>query len=200
MSGRRKSPKIDGGCGAALLVVGAVVTPIAYALEFIFKNIGIIILSLAIVSVCVGIVFLFRSLFQQRKNRQEKRRRYEIIAQAPEKAPTLFPISDDPVFANPEEEWLNRDFRAFLRRKMRSFRPVPIWDIWKVRRRPCTFWDEVKRPDNSAKALPRHAMPLQKCRAREISHSIPGIVPAFTVHRKSNRPIRLFWRTFPMKG
>lgn len=117
MSGRRKSPKIDGGCGAALLVVGAVVTPIAYALEFIFKNIGIIILSLAIVSVCVGIVFLFRSLFQQRKNRQEERKHYEIIAQAPEKAPTLFPISDDPVFANPEEEWLNRDFRAFLRRK-----------------------------------------------------------------------------------
>lgn len=117
MSGRRKSPKIDGGCGAALLVVGAVVTPSAYALEFIFKNIGIIILSLAIVSACVGIFFLFRSLFQQRKNRQEERRRYESMAQAPEPAPSLFPISDDSVFSNQEEEWLNREFRTFLWRK-----------------------------------------------------------------------------------
>ena len=120
MSGRRKSPKIDGGCGAALLVVGVVAAPIAYALEFIFKNIGSIILSLAIVSACVGIFFLFRSLFQQRKNRQEEQRRYESMAQAPEKAPTLFPVSDDPVFANPEEEWLNREFRTFLRRKNES--------------------------------------------------------------------------------
>ena len=78
---------------------------------------GMVFLLLVIIGACVGIVFLFRSLFQQRKNRQEERKHYEIIAQAPEKAPTLFPISDDSVFANPEEEWLNRDFRAFLRRK-----------------------------------------------------------------------------------
>lgn len=73
-------------------------------------------LLLVIVGACVGLVFLF----EQRKNRQEEQRRYESMAKAPEKAPTLFPVSDDPVFANPEEEWLNREFRTFLRRKNES--------------------------------------------------------------------------------
>lgn len=81
---------------------------------------GMVFLLLVIIGACVGLVFLFCQLFEQRKNRQEERRRYESMAQAPEKAPTLFPVSDDPVFANPEEEWLNREFRAFLRQKNES--------------------------------------------------------------------------------
>lgn len=74
---------------------------------------GMVFLLLVIVGACVGLVFLF----EQRKNRQEEQRRYESMARAPEPAPSLFPISDDSVFSNQEEEWLNREFRTFLRRK-----------------------------------------------------------------------------------
>ena len=81
---------------------------------------GMVFFLLVIIGACVGLVFLFCQLFEQRKNRQEEQRRYESMARAPEKAPTLFPVSDDPVFANPEEEWLNREFRAFLRQKNES--------------------------------------------------------------------------------
>ena len=115
----RRSRKIrkqsDDGCLLAFFPIIIVLGVIVGVAQFVAENIGVIFIVLLVVGAIVGLIVAINNFFQKRQEADAERQRNIEIANLLEMEPSLITIPTTTDFSNREEEWVNQNFRNYLK-------------------------------------------------------------------------------------
>lgn len=116
MSRRKSSKSGNDGCMVALFPFLIVLGAIASVFQWLFENIGIVLIVVAIVGGVVGIVIAISDASKKKEAEEAEKQKNLAIVNGTEPRPSLSSIPTSTVFSSKEEEHVNTSFREFLRK------------------------------------------------------------------------------------